>query len=91
MKGVRNVYGDPEYVRRRDALIPKAEEICDRVLGVTKKTDRDAKWSLLFMKTMDRLWKLESLKLKQARMAAELSRISFRLEEAEMMEMAEAV
>jgi hypothetical protein len=91
MKGVKSVYGDPEYVRQRDKLIPRAEEICDKRLGVTKKDGRGAEWSRLFMVTMDRLWLLESLKEKQARMSSELSRISFRLAEAEMVELAEAV
>lgn len=91
MKGVKGVYGDPEYVRKRDKLIPRAEEICDKALGVTKRTDRAGEWSRLFMRTMDRLWILESLKEKQVRMSSELSRISFRLAEAEMVELAEAV
>lgn len=91
MKGMRNVYGDTGYVRRRDALIPKAEELCDKALGITNKRDRELAWTRLFMRTMDRLWLLESLKEKQARMSAELSRVSSRLQEAEMVEMAEAV
>lgn len=69
-----------EYVSKRTALIPQAEAICNRALGVcTKRDRRGVEWTRMFLRTMDRLWLLESLKEKQIRMTNELARVNARL------------
>lgn len=69
-----------EYVSKRTALIPQAEAICNRALGVcTKRDRREEEWTRMFLRTMDRLWLLESLKEKQIRMTNELARVNARL------------
>lgn len=68
-----------EYVTRRKSLIPQAEKICSKASVLDKQGRRGAKWSQLFLKVMDRLWLLETLKEQQSQMANELARVNSRI------------
>jgi hypothetical protein len=72
----KQVYGDAAYVKKRDALIPKAEQLCDKALGVVDVKSRGQEWTRLFMRTMDRLWKLQYLEERSRFMANELARLN---------------
>lgn len=80
----RMCYGNSAYVAKRDALIPDAEAFCDSKLKVADKKDRGGDWSRLFMKTMDRMWRLRQLTDMSEHMTLELSRI--RVEQAALQE-----
>lgn len=77
-------YGNKEYVRRREALIPQAEEICDKAFKIKKKCDRCNAWTRMFMSTMDRLWLIQSLKDKSEFMTSELARITLEIKRLEV-------
>lgn len=57
-----------EYIRRREALIPKAENIANKKHGANKpknKAELEAwagKWTRTFLTTMDKLWEKEKRK-----------------------------
>lgn len=71
----KQVYGDATYVKKRDALIPQAAEICDKALGIVDVKSRGQSWTRLFMSTMDQLWRLNVLEEKSRYMADELARL----------------
>ena len=80
----RACYGNPVYVAKRDALIPDAETFCDKRLNVSDKKDRCGNWTRLFMKTMDRMWRLQQIKEVSERMSVELDRL--KVEQANLLE-----
>jgi len=51
-----------EYIRKRDALVPRAENIADKKHGAKKPKDKKKiekwaiDWNSTFFSTMDRLW-----------------------------------
>jgi hypothetical protein len=53
-------------------------------LNVSDKKERCGNWTRLFMKTMDRMWRLQQLKEMSERMTAELARLQ--VEQANLLE-----
>jgi len=57
-----------EYIRKRDALIPRAENIADKKHGAKKPKDKKKiekwaiDWNSTFFSTMDKLWEAQKRK-----------------------------